>query len=102
MSLNSRQKGANAEREFRDVLRGYGFQCERDGRLDSDLKHNVPGVYWEIKRRETLAIPKWIRQAENECGSLEPVVAFRTSRQPWRVVVSADEYLRLKKMEAEQ
>ena len=98
----ARRKGADAEREFRDLLIGYGFQARRDGRLDSDLVHNVPGVYFEVKRRETLAIPKWIRQAEDESGALEPVVAYRTSRQPWRVVVSADEYLRLKKLEAEQ
>lgn len=96
---NSRRKGADAEREFRDVLRSHGFFAERDGRLDADLAHDVPGVHFEVKRRERLEINEWISQAERDAGGKTPVVAFRRSRQPWRVIVPADEYLRLKKLE---
>lgn len=99
--LTSRRKGASAEREFRDVLRTFGFKAYRDGRLDADLAHNVPGVHIEVKRRETLAIPAWCRQAERDSRGLVAVVAFRRSREPWRVVVPADEYLRLKRLEAD-
>jgi len=54
----------------------------------------------EAKRRETLAIPQWLRQAETDARpGLVPVVAFRQSRQPWRVVVPLEEFLRLKQLE---
>lgn len=99
MGRSSRTKGANAEREFRDLLRLSGFHAERDGSERGDLIHNVAGVHFEIKRCETLAIPTWCRQAERDAGALVPVVAFRRSREPWRVVVPATEYLRLKAVE---
>lgn len=101
MGRSSRRKGADAEREFRDVLRAHGFEAERDGRLEADLAHNVPGVHFEVKRRETLALPEWCRQAEDECNGAVPVVAYRRSREPWRVVLPAAEFLRLKRLEAD-
>lgn len=97
---NSRRKGSDGEREFRDVLRSYGFAAERDGRLEADLAHNVEGVHFEIKRREKYEIQSWLEQAERDAGSAVPCVVFRRSRQPWRVIVPASEYLRLKRLEA--
>ena len=99
----SRNKGAVAEREAAELLRRHGFKGERtgrNGRTSEDITHDIPGVHMEVKRRETLAIPQWVRQAEEDCGELEPVVMFRQSRQPWRVVVLAEEWLRLKRMES--
>lgn len=98
----SRTKGAVAEREFAEVLRKHGFKGERtgrNGRTSEDVTHDVPGVHLEVKRRETLAIPQWLRQAQEDCGDLQPVVAFRQSRQPWRVVVLAEDWLALKRIE---
>ena len=102
MGRPSRQKGARGERDFRDLLRRHGFTCERDGSERGDLIHNVPGTHIEVKRRETLAIPTWIRQADADAplGTVA-VVAFRANRQPWRVVLAADEFLRLKALEVE-
>ena len=101
MGAMSRRKGANGERDFRDLLRSHGFTCERDGSERGDLIHNVPGVHFEVKRCETLALPKWSRQAEVDAGEGEvPVVAYRKSRQPWRVDLDAEEFLRLKRLEA--
>jgi len=99
---SSRTKGSMAEREFAALLVAAGFKGERtgrNGRTSEDVTHDIPGVHLEVKRRETLALPEWLRQAQKDCGSLEPVVAFRQSRQPWRVVVLAEDWLRLKKME---
>jgi Holliday junction resolvase len=92
----SRSKGARGERDFRDLVRRHGFDADRDGRLAADLRHDVPGVHFEVKRCETITLGKWLRQAEAECGDDVPVVAFRQSNQPWRVVVPADEYLQAK------
>lgn len=102
MSINSRQKGAAAEREVAQILHTYGFEATRDGRLDSDLKHNVQGFHFEVKRRETLALPEWTRQAEEDAPeSVIPAVIYRSSRQPWRVSHPLESLLRLLKLERE-
>jgi hypothetical protein len=99
MPLHSRNKGANGEREVRDVLRRHGFSADRDGRLDWDLRHDVPGVHLEVKRRETLAIPAWTRQAEEDAARHDPpveaCVVFRQSHQPWRACVNFEWLLAL-------
>ncbi len=102
MTFGSRQKGAAAEREFAALIRQHGFTGERTGRngkTSEDVTHDVPGVHIEVKRREALELAKWLRQAEKDAGDLVPVVAYRKSREPWRVVVPAAEFLRLKAIE---
>lgn len=102
MSTTSRRKGATGEREFARFAREHGFVCDRtgrNGRTSEDVTHDIPGVHLEVKRRETLAVNEWVRQAERDAGDLCPVVAFRRSRQPWRVVIPAAEFLRLKQLE---
>jgi Holliday junction resolvase len=97
----SRRKGANGEREFRDLLRSHGFTCERDGSERGDLIHNVAGVHFEVKRCEKLEVTSWLRQAIADAAKkgLHAVVAFRRSRERWWVIVQASEYLRLKRIE---
>ena len=95
MGRSSRQKGARGEREFRDLLRRYGFACDRDGSERGDLIHDVPGIHFEVKRRETLALPAWIRQAEGDAGDKVPVIAWRKNGQLWRVDAPAAHYLGL-------
>jgi Holliday junction resolvase len=99
VSINSRAKGANGEREFRDFLRSQGFSADRDGRLDWDLRHNVPGIHFEVKRRETLDLYGALAQAERDAlchvPPVEPVVVFRRSHHPWRVIVDAEFFLGL-------
>jgi hypothetical protein len=87
-----RAKGANGERELLKLI---------GDRLDLDLSRNLsqtrnggadcldlPGVALEVKRQETLNISAWwqqtLRQTPN--GKI-PVLAYRQSRQPWRVCV---------------
>lgn len=102
MGRASRQKGARGERDFRDLLRSHGFECDRDGRLAADLAHNVQGVHIEVKRCEAILMPRWIKQATDEAApGLVPVIAYRRSHEPWRVDLPADEYLRLKRLEAD-
>jgi Holliday junction resolvase len=88
---SSRHKGARGEREIRDLLLDLGFVAKRDGRLNADISHNIPGLHIEVKRREKYDIQRWVEQAENDAPEgHEPVVAFRRNEQPWRVIVSAD------------
>lgn len=102
----SRVKGANGEREFRDVIREFGFRAERDGQTrvarfagepNLDVRHDIPGVHTEVKRQETYLVDKWLAQAEDDARResaaeghhVEPWVCFRKSKNPWRVIVNA-------------
>lgn len=89
MGRSSREKGKTGEREVRDALRGFGFNCRRGlaAAGEPDLVHSIPGVHLEVKRREQYELDEWLRQAESDSGSRIPVVVFRKSRQPWRAVV---------------
>lgn len=91
----SRSKGARGEREVRDVLKALGVHARRDGRLDDDLDHGLEGYHLEVKRRERYEIDSWVEQAEEDAGDRVPVVVFRKSRQPWRVIVDAEVFFRL-------
>lgn len=81
----SRRKGADAEREVARIYREHGFDVERvpnSGGLwiPGDLS-GVEGFHQEVKRHETLCIPKWIEQAEHDCPEgWVPTVIFRRSR----------------------
>ena len=102
MSAASRRKGASAERDLAREIRAHGFTCERtgrNGRTSEDVTHDIPGAHIEVKRCERIELDKWLRQAEHDAGALVPVVAFRKSRQPWRVVLPLSEFLRLKALE---
>ena len=101
MAKASREKGKRGEREFAEILTRHGFEAYRDGRLDDDVAHNVGGYHFEVKRRETLALPQWTRQAEQDAGAREAVVAYRRSREPWRCSIDADRLVRLLAIERE-
>jgi hypothetical protein len=91
MSRSEREKGKRGEREVARLLTLHGFEARRDGRLDDDLIHNIPNIHIEVKRRETLAIPKWWRETCGACPpDCKPVLAFRSSRSPWLAVVELD------------
>lgn len=93
----SRNKGAQAERELAAYLSdALGIEIKRklDQAREGGDDLQVGRFRIEVKRRETLAIPQWIRQIENctEEGEV-PVVAFRQNKQPWRVVIRLDDYV---------
>jgi len=91
----SRSKGARGEREALAVLGdelGVALQRNieqtRDGGGDC---LQIRGYVLEVKRCETLCIPKWWRQATAQAADkgLEPVLMFRQNRKPWRVLLKA-------------
>lgn len=94
----SRRKGAVGEREVRDILRRFGFRAERGQPPFGDIVHDVPGIHIEVKRTEVWKLREWLRQAESDArDGEEPWVVFRSSREPWRVVMGLDAALRLVK-----
>ena len=99
----SRTKGSRGEREVAEKLRENGFEASRNARNGisgmaggQDISHSLDGYWIEVKRAEKWSLPAWIRQAERDAGDEEvPLVVFRSSRQPWRVVLDFDKFLEL-------
>ncbi|MDP2652198.1 MAG: hypothetical protein Q8O94_03610 [bacterium] len=97
----SRSKGQVGERELRDIINatlgteiGRELSQVRDGGADLILGD----YYIECKRQETLHIGDWCHQAEKAAeGRGKPVVAYRRSREPWRIVLRIEDFLELLK-----
>ena len=93
---NSRNKGKAGEREvvklLQELLDGYGLTIERNlltqARSGGVDVVGVPGLAIEVKRAECLQLDKWFEQAKRQAMQLKarPVLFFRQSRQPWRVM----------------
>lgn len=99
-AMNSRQKGARGEREFRDYLRERGIEARRgqqfSGSPDSpDVISSLSGVHWEVKRVERLEIHKAIEQAQRDAGDKLPVVAFKANRKDWLAILPMDKLMDL-------
>lgn len=107
----SRLKGANGEREFfklsnellgREVFMRHPNPWHGHGKQDNHDPGRALSVCIEVKRHETLAIPKWIRQAREQAAEHQvPVLAYRKNKQPWTVLAIMDDnewqrYLRWK------
>lgn len=98
---SSRNKGANAERELAKIIgERLGITMHRtplSGGMSwkGDIQ-GWQGFHVEAKRCERLSIPSWVAQSEADCpdGSV-PLVVFRQSREPWRVVLRLDHLLDL-------
>lgn len=98
---SSRNKGANAERELAKIIgERLGVKLHRTplsgGMAWKGDVQGWDGFHIEAKRCERLSIPAWVAQAEADCpeGSI-PLVVFRSSRQPWRVVIGLDHLMDL-------
>ena len=94
----SRRKGARGELEVVKILEDYGITTHRTP--------NSGGLAWkgdiqghdtwhiEVKRQERIALQQWVDQAEDDCPKTEvPLVVFRRSHQPWRVVMRFTDFL---------
>ena len=95
--MNSRQKGARGEREWRDQLRNAGYTARRgqqfSGGADSpdvvcDELGNV--IHFEVKRVESLNLAAAMEQAKRDAAGKVPVVAHRKNSQPWLVTLPAE------------
>jgi hypothetical protein len=95
MPRAQRDKGIRGELEVAAILRAHGFTARRDGRLDSDLAHDAVGYHFEVRRRETLALPAWTRDAAQAAGERVPVVCYRRSGERWHAVLELEQLARL-------
>jgi len=107
MRINSRQKGAGAEREFAGLVQDWSgvrlirnLEQTRSGGHDlivhPDEANSAADAFRQLaiecKRYQTATdaqIQKWWAQAVKQADEarLIPVLAYRANRSPWRIVV---------------
>lgn len=103
MTINSRAKGASAEREICKILRDHGFEARRSQQYagyngDADIITNIPGYHWEVKRVENLNIDKAMDQSVRDAKEGEtPIVAHRKNGKEWKVTLHLEDFLKLLK-----
>lgn len=108
-TINQRQKGATGEREFAKLLREHGYEAERGvqhsgGKDSPDVKSNMHGVHWEIKRTERLRLHDALKQSQRDAGEDEmAVVGYRRNHDEWIVIQPFENWIKLfKAYEKEQ
>ncbi|MDO4857936.1 MAG: hypothetical protein Q4A17_08330 [Thermoguttaceae bacterium] len=95
--VNSREKGARAERELAGKLRELlGVEARRGQQFcgangDADVV-GIPGVHIEAKMVEKLNLELAMDQSRRDARPGEiPVVIHRRKRKPWLVTVPLEE-----------
>ena len=100
MAINSKQKGAEGERELARKLKEYGYDAKRsvqyngkDGEADVI---GLPHIHAEVKRVERLNIYDAMEQAKRDAKNGDkPTVFHRKNRREWLVTMELDEFMKL-------
>ena len=100
--MNSRQKGARGERQWRDELRANGYSARRgqqfSGSPDSPdvISDALPWLHFEVKAVERLNIEDAMEQARRDCGggTKVPVVAHKRNHRSWLLTMDADTFFK--------
>ena len=98
--INSRQKGAAAERELARELREYGYDCRRGQQYcglngDADVV-GLPGIHIEAKRTERLSLYDALEQATRDARAEEiPVVFHRRNNCKWVCILALDKFMEI-------
>ena len=93
--INSRQKGARGERQWRDELRANGYQARRGQQFSGSPESpdvvcpDLAGIHFEVKAVERLNVHEAFAQAERDAQGKVPVVAHRRNFWPWLVTMEA-------------
>ena len=101
MGARSMRKGKRGEREAAaEVRRHLGVAARRGCQFavteDSpDIQADLPGVYFEVKRREAFRLYEALDQATADAGDNIPVVLHRTNRRSWVAIVKLADLRRL-------
>ena len=101
MSKYSQRKGRSAELELAKLLSSYGYDVH-PGEVQSYGKEpdlsGLPGIHIEVKRCEQLRLAEWAAQAERDAERFRdglPAVFHRKSREPWRVTMRLDDFIKI-------
>ena len=104
--INSRSKGCRGEREWAHFLTDHNFPAYRGqqykgGPTSPDVICNeLNYLHFEVKRTEKLSLYKAMQQAIKDSDFPQiPIVAHRRNNQDWLVIMRAEEFLNLVRME---
>jgi len=94
MTINSRRKGAQGEREWAQWLRdNLGIEARRGqqfaGGPGSPDVIGLEGTHAEVKRVEKLNITNAMAQAGRDSGDNLPYVAHRKNGEEWLITIRA-------------
>ena len=84
-------------------MRDNGYEAERGvqhqgGKDSPDVKTNMAGIHWEIKRTERLHLHDALEQSQRDAGENEmPVVGYRRNRSEWIVIQPFEDWIKLYK-----
>lgn len=101
--INSRQKGARGEREFRDLLRAEGYSARRGQQFsgangDPDVVCPcLPWAHWEVKCVERYDLPAWLQQAKDDAAKTGrvPIVAHTRNWEGWNISMPWEYFVEL-------
>lgn len=100
--MNSRQKGARAERELAHKLSEYGFECRRGVQysgLGGEDVVGLPFVHIEAKNVQKLNLRDAMAQSERDAKEDQtPVVMHKKDRKPWLVTLNLDDFMTMYKV----
>lgn len=102
MTINSKQKGKDGEREIASKLREYGYDarrgCQYNGSDGSADVIGLPGMHLEIKRTERLSLYDALAQAKSDAKEGQmPVVMHRKNHSEWVVIQPLEDWIELYK-----
>ena len=97
--MNSRNKGANGERELARKLSEYGYECRRGvqykgGPMSPDVV-GLPGIHIECKRVEHLNLYDAIAQAVRDAWLDLPAVFHRKNNCEWLVTMRLEDWIEI-------
>lgn len=88
MKLKSpQQKGKRFEYHIRDLIRGYGFDCQRSPMsgaihfLKGDLLSKDFPYFSELKNTEKTDFIGWYKKANDQSGSKPPIIIWTKNRE---------------------
>ena len=105
MAINSKKKGARAERKWAEFCREHGYEkvrrtaqfCGNTGEASDCV--GLEGIHQECKAVERLNIVEAMNQAVRDStkegeGNL-PIVAHKRNRTPWYVTMLAEDWFKI-------
>jgi len=95
--MNSRAKGARAERELAKKLTEYGFECRRGQQfsgIEGEDVVGLPFIHIECKNVQKLNLRDAMAQSERDAKEDQyPVVMHKKDRKPWLVTCTLDDFM---------
>lgn len=104
MGIKSKRKGNSGEREFLQLLQARGIEAQRNdqkyigGRGNPDVGAQIGNreFHFEVKRTEKFRLYEALSQAQRDAETDHmPVVAHRSNRRPWVVVLTLEDFLQI-------